>query len=183
MNKKLVLTTFLLIALSIPMVSALPSDEWLIENAISGVKDEYPHHRNKEFTGYIITDWHEHPELDAPLHKHVFLRGVFGYQDTGIIRWQGRSYAEGGIYTTHYSNHNPDVPKLNTVVVYLGPLSFWDGSRWVKNEPQSIANSGSEGITVQVLGNNGLIKTYELAKDKALLVYPPIGVEITFSII
>ena len=88
-----------------------------------------------------------------------------------------------GIYTTYYSNHNPDVPKLSTTIVYLGPAEYWDGSQYVTNHPQSIHNPDDAKCTVLVLGSNGLSRTYELGKNYSLLVYPPIGVYITLSIL
>ena len=183
MKRKLILTFLLLVALTVPITHAYPSDEWAIENAIAGVRAEHPKHKYTEFTGVTTSHWQVHPELDAPLHKHVTLTAMFGFGNSGYVRWEGRSYADGGIYTMFYSNHNPDSPALSTNVVYLGPTTYWDGSRYVSNYPQSVSNTGDSKVTVLVLGTNGLKKTYELGKNRTMLVYPPIGVRITVSIL
>jgi len=180
MKRKMTLIVLLLAALALPIARASPADGWLIENAITEVKLEHPKHSNVEFTGTITSNWHDH---GAPWHKHVTLDGTFGYTDTGTIRWEGRSYLDGGIYTTYYRNHNPDVPKIHTKIVYLGPAEYWDGSKYVTNHPQSIQNSRDAKCTVLVLGTNGLSRTYELKPNYSLLVYPPIGVRITLSIL
>ena len=180
MKRKTTLIALILVALALPIARASPADGWLIENAITEVKLEHPEHQNVEFTGTITSNWHDH---GVPWHKHVTLDATFGYMDTGTIRWEGRSYLDGGIYTTYYSNHNPEVPKIHTKVVYLGPAEYWDGSHYVTNHPQSIRNSGDAECTVLVLGTNGLSRTYELKQNYSLLVYPPIGVRITLSIL
>ena len=177
------LIVLLLAALALPIANAAPSNEWLIENAISGVKAAYPKHLSTEFTGTMTSGWHTQLWLDAPLHRHVALTATFGYKDTGTVLWEGRSYDSGGICTTYYSNHNPNVAKIHTKIVCLGPAEYWDGSKYVTNHPQSIHNSGDTMCTVLVLGTNGLSRTYELKTNYSLLVYPPIGVRITLSIL
>ena len=179
MKKTGIFIILLVAALATPIASAKVSDEWLIENAIAGVKLEHPKHWNVEFAGTVTTFWHQH----APLHKHVTLTGSFGYGDTGKILWMGRSYYDGGIYTTFYSNHNPETPKLSTKVLYLGPARYWNGNRYIDNIPQSIRNNMDRKSTVLILGTNGLSRTFELGKNQCLLVYPPIGVGITLSIL
>lgn len=184
MKRKLLLTLLVLTTFTLPTVYALPSDQWLIENAIAGVKAEHPKHISTEFTGIIDSGWHDHPWIDgAPLHKHVILYASFGYEGTGDIRWEGRSYADGGIYTMFYQNHNSELPKQSTSIVYLGPKQYWDGTTWVTNEPQSIGNNADTNVTVLVLGTDGSSRTYELGQHRSLLVYPPLGVRITLSIL
>ncbi len=180
---KIILTVLLVAAIGLPMAYAHPSDEWLIENAIAGVKAANPKHISTEFTGIVTTGEHEHAWLDAPPHNHVTLTASFGYGKTGTVRWEGRSYHDGGIYAMYYSNHNPDTPKISTKVLYLGLAEYWDGSQWVTNHPESIFNSGDGKCTVLILGTNGLNRTIELGKNYSLLVYPPIGVRITLSIL
>ncbi len=136
MKLKIILFVLLVAALGLPMVYAHSSDEWLIENAITHVKLEHPKFLNSEFTGIVTTGEHIHPHLDAPEHNHVTLTATFGYRDTGSVRWEGRSYHDGGIYTMYYSNHNPDTPKISTKIVYLGPAYYWNGSQWIANRPQ-----------------------------------------------
>ena len=136
MKLKIILSVLLVAALGLPMAYAHPSDEWLIENAITQVKLEHPKFLNTEFTGTITSGWHNHPHIIVPTHKHVTLTASFGYRDTGSIRWEGRSYHDGGIYTMYYNNHNPDTPKISTKIVYLGPAQYWNGSQWITNHRQ-----------------------------------------------
>ena len=179
MKVKMILTGLLIAALGLPMVYAHPADPWFIENAITEVKLEHPKFANTEFTATITTPWHTTP----PSHKHVTLTAKFGYQDSGQVTWSGKSFYSGGIYTTYYSNHNPDTPTISTKILYLGPAQYWSGSRWINNTPQVIRNSLDKDCTVLILGTNGLNRTIELGANKSLMVYPPIGVGITLSIL
>jgi len=179
MKVKMILTVLLIAALGLPMVYAHPADPWFIENAITEVKLEHPKFANTDFTGTITSGWRMKPEL----HKHVTLSATFGYHNTGRVTWSGRSYYSGGILTTYFSNHNPDVPKLSTKVLYLGPAQYWSGTRYLDNTPQSIRNTMDTKSTVLILGTNGLNRTFELGKNQCLLVYPPIGVGITLGIL
>jgi len=181
MKVKIILTVLLVAALGLPMAYAQTSDEWFIENAITEVKLEHPKFKNTEFTAIITSGWETHP--DVPLHKHVTLTGNFGFQDSGSVKWSGRSYWDGGIHTTYYRNHNPDSATLSTKILYLGPAQYWSGSRWIDNSPQVIRNSLDADCTVLILGTNGLNRTIELGKNISLMVYPPIGVGITLSIL
>jgi hypothetical protein len=184
MSRKLLLTLLVLATFTLPSVYALPTDQWLIENAIAGVKAEHPKHIKTEFTGIIDSGWHDHPWIDgAPLHKHVILYATFGYDGTGNVRWEGRSYADGGIYTMFYQNHNSEIPKMSTSVVYLGPKEYWDGTEWVSNDPECIGNPSYTSVNVLVLGTDGSSRTYVLGPERSLLIYPPIGVIITLSIL
>lgn len=221
MKGKLILTFILLSTFSTQIIYAnachsrridYPSDEWLIDNAINEVKKEHPKHIDTVFSGIITTRWHKHPHLDAPLHKHVLLTATFGYQDSGTVRWEGRSYADGGIYTFHYSNHDPEEPipevpasepqvpeepapeeptseppapevqKFHTKTVYLGPAQYWDGSKYVNNIPSRIQNTGESTCYVLVSGSGGYTRTISLNAGYSLVVYPPIGIDITLSI-
>ena len=213
MKGKLILTFILLATFSTQIEYAnacrrndrgyYPSDEWLIENAINKVKKEHPKHTDTVFSGIIASGWHIHHHLNAPLHKHVTLTATFGYQNTGTVRWEGRSYADGGIYTLHYSNHDPEEPvleepipepltpeepipevrKFHTKTVYLGPAQYWDGSKYVNNIPARIRNTSESTCFVLVSGSGGYTRTISLNAGYSLVVYPPIGVDITLSIL
>ena len=181
MRGKIVFILLLIAAITIPIASAC-SDEWLIENAIAGVKADHPKHQNTVFYGVITSGW-QHDGESGPYYKYVTLTANFGYHDQGTVLWKGMSYSNGDIYTLFYSNHDPDPPKFDIVIVYLGPLQYWDGSHWITNQPQSIINPSNLTVSVQLLGSNGMVRTYELNSDNTLLVYPPIGVEIDLSIL
>ena len=130
----MVLTVLLVAALGLPMAYAQTSDEWFIENAVTEVKLEHPKFTNTEFTAIITSGWETHP--DVPLHKHVTLTASFGYGDSGRVKWSGRSYWDGGIYTTYYSNHNPDTPTISTKILYLGPAQYWSCLLYTSPSPR-----------------------------------------------
>lgn len=161
----------------------IPSDEWLIENAISELKAQYPKHINTKFSGVVISDWHS--SRSVPLHKHVNLTATFGYENTGKVQWSGRSYADGGIYTSYYSNHDPIEPEFTFLVqiVYLGPICTWDSTNYVLNQPVVFENTWDYTITVEVIGSNGLYRTYQLKEGYDLVLYPPLGVDVTISLL
>lgn len=155
--------------------SELPSDEWLIQNAIDSFKDEYPKkYKDINFTGEVTSEWLQN---ENGYYKIIRLEGPFGYKLTGNVTWIGHSYAVGGIYTLYFSNHDP-IPEptpVKTQVVYIdgAQLAYWDGSKWIYNQPTVYSNQGNKEPLYVEIEYNQNIRVYKVKPDFTLMIYFP----------
>jgi len=127
---KIELAIILILATLGTPVSAQPTDSWLIENAIESLQDDYPKYKYVNFNGVVTTGWHTAPAL----HKHVTITARYGYEESGYVRWSGRSYATGGTYTMTYIDQKPE-PKFQTVIHNTQYMYTWNGKGWTYNTP------------------------------------------------
>jgi len=185
MNKKIMLTTLLIVAMMTPMANAyyyFPNDEWVKQNAITGLLSEHTELSGLNFTATIVGGWEYH--YGAPWHKHVVITATYGYNDTGSILWEGRSYSCGGIYTITYENTEPEPKPIYTfnsggiLVDFSNTQLYWNGVAW-KSPVRTFYDMGCESVDRQVevtIVTGGSVfhrvKTLPAMKSMVVVDYP-----------
>ena len=174
MNKKkliyLTLTAIMLLTIT-PTVNAwtpFSTDEQLKQNAVDILTAEHPELDGGVFTAVITSSWEFQWCPFIPWHKHVTIDVTYGYQSTGSVHWEGRSYNVGGTYTLVYTQTEPTTPmpqptvKIGSHGIYLNfapSVHYWNGVMW-KNEPRAsfFLNRLPDGVEVQItIMNNATV--------------------------